>query len=260
MEDNEILEKEFLKIREDFKFFENNKDIIYLDSAAMTQKPNSVLEDVLNYYNNRCANVGRSLNRLDIQNREYIETLRKDIISFLDLKQLNREYIVKFTHNTTRAVEIVADKIYENFKENDKVNILFSEDEHKATISSWQKLKERCEQDKRNISIKIHNFSLDSGGYYDEDRIKEIVRNIPKDEKIILLLTSVHSISGMDMDVTLILKENKEIRKDIFVVIDASQQMRNMRIDYRKDEEPDIIIFNSSKMYGLEGVRSYCSR
>ena len=47
MEDNEILEKEFLKIREDFKFFENNKEIIYLDSAAMTQKPNSVLEDVL---------------------------------------------------------------------------------------------------------------------------------------------------------------------------------------------------------------------
>ena len=86
MEDNEILEKEFLKIREDFKFFENNKEIIYLDSAAMTQKPNSVLEDVLNYYNNRCANVGRSLNRLDIQNREYIETLRKDIISFLNLK------------------------------------------------------------------------------------------------------------------------------------------------------------------------------
>ena len=260
MEDNEILEKEFLKIREDFKFFENNKEIIYLDSAAMTQKPNSVLEDVLNYYNNRCANVGRSLNRLDIQNREYIETLRKDIISFLDLKELNIEYIVKFTHNTTRAVEIVADKIYENFKENDKVNILFSEDEHKATISSWQKLKERSEQDKRNISIKIHNFSLDSGGYYDEDRIKEIVRNIPKDEKIILLLTSVHSISGMNMDVTLILKENKEIRKDIFVVIDASQQMRNMRADYRKEEEPDIIIFNSSKMYGLEGVRSYCSR
>ena len=239
MEDNEILEKEFLKIREDFKFFENNKDIIYLDSAAMTQKPNIVLEDVLNYYNNSSANVGRSLNRLDIQ---------------------NREYIVKFTNNTTRAVEIVANKIYKTFKDGDKINILFSENEHKATISPWKKLKEKCEQDKRNISIKIHNFSLDSGGYYDEDRIKEIVRNIPKDEKIILLLTSVHSISGMDMDVTLILKENKEIRKDIFVVIDASQQMRNMRVDYRKEEEPDIIIFNSSKMYGLEGVRSYCSR
>ena len=258
MEDNEILEKEFLKIREDFKFFENNKDIIYLDSAAMTQKPNIVLEDVLNYYNNSSANVGRSLNRLDIQNRQYIENLRKNIISFLNLKELNREYIVKFTHNTTRAVKIVSNKIYKTFKDGDKINILFSE--NKATISPWKKLKEKCEQDKRNISIKIHNFSLDSGGYYDEDRIKEIVRNIPKDEKIILLLTSVHSISGMDMDVTLILKENKKIRKDIFVVIDASQQMRNMRIDYRKEEEPDIIIFNSSKMYGLEGVRSYCSR
>ena len=92
MEDNEILEKEFLKIREDFKFFENNKEIIYLDSAAMTQKPNCVLEDVLNYYNNKCANVGRSLNKLDIQNREYIDTLRKDIISFLNLKELNKEY------------------------------------------------------------------------------------------------------------------------------------------------------------------------
>ena len=260
MEDNEILEKEFLKIREDFKFFENNKDIIYLDSAAMTQKPNVVLEDVLNYYNNSSANVGRSLNRLDIQNRQYIENLRKNIISFLNLKELNREYIVKFTHNTTRAVEIVSNKIYKTFKDGDKINILFSENEHKSTISPLKKLKEKCEQDKRNISIKIHNFSLDSGGYYDEDRIKEIVRNIPKDEKIILLLTSVHSISGMDMDVTLILKENKEIRKDIFVVIDASQQMRNMRIDYRKEEEPDIFIFNSSKMYGLEGVRSYCSR
>ena len=151
MEDNEILEKEFLKIREDFKFFENNKEIIYLDSAAMTQKPNSVLEDVLNYYNNRCANVGRSLNRLDIRNREYIETLRKDIISFLNLKELNREYIVKFTHNTTRAVEIVTNKIYETFKDGDKINILFSKDEHKATISSWQKLKERCKQDKSKI-------------------------------------------------------------------------------------------------------------
>ena len=184
----------------------------------------------------------------------------KIFISFLNLKELNREYIVKFTHNTTRAVKIVSNKIYKTFKDGDKINILFSENEHKATISPWKKLKEKCEQDKRNISIKIHNFSLDSGGYYDEDRIKEIVRNIPKDEKIILLLTSVHSISGMDMDVTLILKENKEIRKDIFVVIDASQQMRNMRVDYRKEEEPDIIIFNSSKMYGLEGVRSYCSR
>ena len=117
MEDNEILEKEFLKIREDFKFFENNKDIIYLDSAAMTQKPNIVLEDVLNYYNNSSANVGRSLNRLDIQNRQYIENLRKNIISFLNLKELNREYIVKFTHNTTRAVEIVANKIYKTFKD-----------------------------------------------------------------------------------------------------------------------------------------------
>ena len=110
MEDNEILDKEFLKIREDFKFFENNKDIIYLDSAAMTQKPNSVLEDVLNYYNNSSSNVGRSLNRLDIQNRQYIENLRKNIISFLNLKELNREYIVKFTHNTTRAVKIVSNK------------------------------------------------------------------------------------------------------------------------------------------------------
>jgi len=50
LEDNEILEKEFLKIREDFKFFENNKDIIYLDSAATSQKPKQVIDEINKYY------------------------------------------------------------------------------------------------------------------------------------------------------------------------------------------------------------------
>ena len=119
------------KYRNEFPLI-NNK-LIYLDSASTTQKPNSVINSISNFYKKSNANVHRGTYQIAEEATLKYENSRKIIAKFINAKQ---EEIV-FTKSTTESINLVAYSLGFNFfKKNDE--ILITEMEHHSNIVPWQ--------------------------------------------------------------------------------------------------------------------------
>ena len=95
------------KIRKDFPFFSSklNKDIVYLDSAATTQKPKAVIDSIEDYYINNNANANRGAYSIAVRSTELLEGARKKVSEFIGAK--NKDSII-FTKSTTESINLIA--------------------------------------------------------------------------------------------------------------------------------------------------------
>ena len=94
------------RIREDFPFLKNNKDIVYLDNAATSQKPKSVIESQNEYYTYFNANANRGIYNLSMKSTGILEDTRKKIAGFINAES---EKNIVFTKSATEALNIIAD-------------------------------------------------------------------------------------------------------------------------------------------------------
>lgn len=123
-------------IRADFPILERQHDgrpLVYLDSAATTQKPNVVIDAVANYYRNSNANVHRAAHKLAEEATNLLEDARTQVQVFIGA--LNREEIV-FTRGTTEAINLVASGLTDALQAGDE--ILLTALEHHSNIVPWQ--------------------------------------------------------------------------------------------------------------------------
>ncbi|MBI2079987.1 aminotransferase class V-fold PLP-dependent enzyme, partial [Candidatus Micrarchaeota archaeon] len=127
------------KIREDFPILStkvNGKPLVYLDSAATSQKPIQVLQRVREFYTNCNANVHRGVYKISEQATEDYENSRKNIADFIGCK--NPAELI-FTRNATEGINLVA---YawgeENINQGDKIVISIME--HHSNLVPWQQL------------------------------------------------------------------------------------------------------------------------
>ena len=207
--------------RQDFPVL--NKDLIYLDSACMSLKPNSIINKLNEYYNEYPSCAGRSAHQLSNKVNEEAYKTREFIAKFLNTKKEN----IVFTKNTTEAINIVAN----NFKNK---NILVTDKEHNSNLLPWQ----------RNSKLTILNSNNDNT--FNMEEFKEKIKGID--------LVAINHISNLDG----VINPIKEIIKiahenNALVSIDAAQSAGHTEINFKK-LDIDFLACSGHKMLGPTGT------
>ena len=132
----------FGNIKENFPILDqkiNGKNLVYLDSAATTQKPNEVIDSLNKYYKENNSNIHRGVHTLSQKATEDYEEARKIITNFIGATS-SKEII--FVRGATEAINLIANSYVKPLlKKNDE--IIISQMEHHANIVPWQMI---CEE------------------------------------------------------------------------------------------------------------------
>jgi cysteine desulfurase/selenocysteine lyase len=175
-----------MQIRDHFPFFRQNPDIIYLDSAATSQKPQIVVDEVAKYLT-KTANPGRSSFGLSLEIQNLIEEARGKIATFFGAKSEK----LAFTTGTTDGMNIIAQSLAKNILEEGD-EILICNQDHKATILPWINLVSELKVKSKKVHIK--NYTLDPfTGLIDQ---KDLQNKITEKTKFVVL-THAHNVFGV---------------------------------------------------------------
>ncbi|SDE37392.1 aminotransferase class V-fold PLP-dependent enzyme [Riemerella columbipharyngis] len=228
-----------LNIRQQFPILDqkvNGKPLIYLDNAATTQKPLSVLEVCHKYYTEINANVHRGIHTLSQIATEEMELSRRKIQKFINARH---DYEVIFTKGTTEGINLVAYALSSIIKEGDE--IIISHLEHHSNIVPWQMLCERTGAVLRVIPI-------DEQGILQLDVLDKWFSEKTK-------LVSVNQVSnalGIVNPINEIIAKTRAL-SSAWVLIDGAQSAPHFDIDVQK-MDCDFFVFSGHKMYSPMGT------
>lgn len=223
-------------IRADFPIFTHHPQLVYLDSASSTQKPQSVIAAGNRFYAEGYANVHRGLYPLSGAATDAFEAVRDQVQAFVNARQ--REEIV-FTKGTTESINLVASCLGQLLQHGDQV--LITGMEHHANIVPWQLLASR--------GIGVKAWPMDAQGELVRDALPAL---LTPDVKV-LALTAVSNALGTINPVAEIIRQARVIRPDLVVLVDAAQAVAHIPVDVQ-DWDCDFLAFSAHKLYGPTGV------
>ena len=224
-------------IREQFPIFNHHKDkeLIYLDSASTTQKHESVLSEIDNYYKKYSANIHRSVYPIAEEATNKFEASREKVSNFINSKS---EEII-FTKNATEAINIVAYSWgLNNLKEGDI--ILISEMEHHSNLIPWQFVSKKTGCTLKYIPI-LDDGTLDMHYF----------NSILSDNVKFVSLIHQSNVLGTVNPIKDMIKKAHEY--NALVMIDAAQSISHHKIDV-KSLDCDFLVFSGHKMFASTGV------
>lgn len=225
--------------RKDFYTLNNivdNKPLVYLDSAATTQKPQAVIEAIRNYYENYNANPHRGAYSLSIKATELYENAREKVKDFINAKDIKE---IIFTKNATEALNLLAYSYGMNFI-NEGDEIVISIMEHHSNLIPWQ----RVAKSKKAV---LKYLYINEEGIIPESEIKEKISNKTR----LVAITHVSNVLGTINPVKDIIKVAHD--NGAVVVVDGSQSVPHMKVNV-KDLDADFLVFSAHKMAGPMGI------
>ena len=226
------------KLREDFPILKekiNNYNLVYFDNAATSQKPNQVLDAMLEFYTKYNSNIHRSANAFGEKATIAFEQARVTIAKFINAEP---EEII-FTSGTTESINFVAFTwALDNLKPADE--IVISELEHHSNMVPWQQV-----AIKTGAKIKLIPVGLD--WELDLSNLDDI---ITKNTKIVAI-TGASNVLGTHVDLKPIVKRAKQVGAK--VLVDAAQSVSHKKIDV-KAIDCDFMAFSGHKMLAPTGV------
>lgn len=231
--------KNIEQIRKDFPILEENvhkHKLVYLDNAATTQKPWSVIKKIEEGYTHQNANVHRGVHFLSQMATEAHEDARKTVQNFLGAEHSHE---IIFTRGTTESINLVAYSFGETFlKEGDE--IIISEMEHHSNIVPWQLLRTR-----KNIIIKVIPFN--EKGELD----LSVFETLFSERTRLVAVTHVSNVLGTINPVKEIIKTAHS--HNVPVLIDGAQSVPHISVNV-KDLDVDFYVFSGHKIYGPTGI------
>lgn len=212
--------------------------LVYLDSAATTQKPLSVIQAVESVYRKDCANVHRGVHTLSERATARFEGVRKTVAQFLNIDD-SREVI--YTRGVTESMNLLANSLSKTdggFQQGDEV--LISALDHHANIVPWQLL-----GDSLGIVLKV--IPCDDAG---ELILSELDQLLSERTKVVSV-GHVSNAIGTVNDIDRIFSAARKV--GAFTVLDAAQSAPHMSIS-PKDIDCDFLTFSGHKTYGPTGA------
>jgi len=225
-------------VRNDFPFVNqkiNDGYSVYLDNAASSQKPRSVVDEISRVYHEEYANVHRGIHYLSMKATENFENARAEVTNFLNSQNENQ---IIFTKNATEAINLVASSFGSKFEKGDEVIISILE--HHSNIVPWHFLRER-----NGVVIKWAN--IDESGCIDVDHLESLITKKTK----IISVTHMSNVLGTVQPLKEII--NLAHQRDIPVMVDGTQGAVHNNIDV-SDLDVDFYVFTGHKLYGPSGI------
>jgi len=222
-------------IKKEFPIFNNkvqNNDLVYLDSANSSQKPQLVIDRIYDFYTKEFSNVGRSVHYLAVAATNLYENTRVLVQKYINAKDANE---IVFTKGATEAINLVANTFGQNFlKEGDE--IILTELEHHSNYVPWHYLRKL-----KGVNIKFADVN-EKG----EVTIESIEKNINNKTKIIAI-THLSNVTGAILPIKEITKLAHS--KNIPVLIDGCQGAPHLKLDMQ-DIDCDFYAISCHKKKG----------
>jgi len=230
---------DFEEIRKDFPILNRkihkNKQLIYFDNAATSQKPIQVIDAMDSYYKNSNANIHRSIHEIGEEATKLYEGAHEKVADFINADSYQN---IVFTKNTTESLNLLAYSLTAKLKKGDE--IVISQMEHHSNFVPWQQLAKQ-----RKLKLKF--IKIDEDGNLDKNSVQE---NINKKTKIVSL-THVSNVLGTInsiKEISTIAHENEAM-----MVVDGAQSVPHMPVDV-KQLGADFYAFSGHKMLGPTGI------
>ncbi len=224
----------FSKLRTDFPLFTHQKDLIYLDNAATTHKPQQVIDAVSNFYAKGYAPVYRSMYTGAEKATQLYEEARATVADFI---QADRDEIA-FTKGTTESINLVAAALEDYFVPGDE--IVLSELEHHANLVPWQQLAL-----KKNLILRF--IPVDKNAVLVLDNLATIIT--PKTK--LVAITHCSNVTGIFTNLEPIIKRAREV--NALVLVDAAQSVAHRKLDV-KTLDIDFLVFSGHKLFAPTGI------
>ena len=230
-----------IQAREQFPIFssqlaETGKNLVFLDSAASSQKPSCVIDRLAAYLSNEHANIHRGAYTLSAKATESYELARKKVAEFIGAG--NSSSII-FTRGTTESINLVAFAGQPLF--GDEGLILLTQMEHHSNIVPWQLLSQRS-------GLKVKFTGVDSTGCFNKD---EFLAAIREEKPKIIAITGLSNALGTETPLLEIISEARKVGS--LVLVDAAQLAVHEKINV-EELDVDFLAFSGHKIYGPTGI------
>jgi len=229
------------EVRRDFPILNreiDGKPLVYLDNAATSQKPVSVINAITDYYSRYNANIHRGVYSISMEASAAYENARINVKEFINAAS-EREII--FTRGTTEAINLVAYS-YGLQNVNEGSEVIVSELEHHANIVPWQVL---CQNRKAHLRV----IPVNEKG----ELVIEEYKKLLSDKTAIVAVSHISNSLGTINPVKEIARLAKAQNSKIAVLVDGAQAIHHTRVDVR-DIGADFYAFSGHKMYGPMGI------
>lgn len=225
--------------REDFPILEqqvNNYPLIYFDNAATTQKPNVVIQSLVDYYSTINSNIHRGIHSLSMLATMQFEEARENVKEFINAAHM---YEIIFTKGTTDSINLVASSFAKQFL-CEGSEVIITEMEHHSNIVPWQLA---CEEKKAILKV----LPMDLYGNLHVEKLKDLITEKTK----IISVTHVSNALGTINPI----KEIVEIAHlyNIPVFVDGAQAVSHIPVDVQY-LDCDFYAFSGHKMYAPMGI------
>ena len=236
---NPVSTADFEALRQDFPILRqkiNGKPLVYLDSAASSQKPQRVLDAIHHYYSQDHANVSRGVHNLSARATQQYAAAREKVKTFINAE--TSEEII-FVRSATEAINLVASSYGRQFMQAGD-EIILTVMEHHSNIVPWQLLAEQRDLKLRVVPISDQG-ELDLGVY----------QKLLSPKTKMVAVTHVSNVLGTINPI----KEMIALahRHSVPVLVDGAQAVGHMPVDVR-ELDCDFYVFSSHKSYGPTGV------
>ena len=233
-----MTEKEFLDIRRRFPILERKvagRDMVYLDNAATSQTPDSVVDEIAYLYRHTKANVHRGVHTVSQEATDLQEEARRKVARYINAPSPEE---VIFTRGTTESINLVAYSMGQLFPAGGE--IILTVMEHHANIVPWQLMAQR-----RSLTIRV--VDIDDRGVLDQEQY----RSLFNEKTVMAAFCHVSNVLGTVNPV----KEMTAFAhsRGIPVLVDGAQGTPHLPVDVQ-DIGCDFYAFSSHKMYGPCGI------
>ena len=209
--------------------------LVYLDNGATTQKPQVVIDAIINYYTHQNANIHRGVHHLSQVSTEAYEMARTTIQKAINAK-FSHECI--FTKGTTDGINLIAHSFGKGLKKGDE--IIISALEHHSNIVPWQFLVEE-----KGVVLKV--IPMLQNGTLDFDAFLALLSDRTK----LLSLTHISNALGVINPIEKYIEASHKVGAK--VLIDAAQSLQHLPVDVQA-LDCDFMVFSGHKIFGPTGV------